>query len=100
MERKQPFAGIKYLIFSIASIALGFPIAGALSGIAVYFSPAEWDEVGVGWNTVFLSFFAMLFLGLVFLVLGFLKGGKNTRVACCVFTVLGFMFIVGTWLAS
>ncbi|MGL4594388.1 MAG: hypothetical protein ACRCUY_06625 [Thermoguttaceae bacterium] len=100
MERKQPFAGIRFLIFSITSIALGFPIAGALSGIVVYFSPAEWDEVAVGLNTMFLSFFVMFFLGIVFLVLGCLKGGKGTRMACCIFVTLGVMFVVGAWMAS
>ena len=96
---KKPFAGLWALICSVACVTLFFPIAGAASGIVVhlyhkgYFVPKMYDDVGLGWNTVFYTLFVMTTLGLLFLVLGIIIGGKYTRILCAIFTFIVFLII-------
>lgn len=90
---QKPWAGIKLLIVAVACLALGLPIAGTLAGIAVYFKPDGMDSVGIGWGTTYISLIATTLLGLVLLVLSFIKGGTFTRLVSLAFTVLGIFVI-------
>jgi len=96
LSMKKNWDGVWYLIVAIACFVLAFPIAGASSGIAVYLCPPEVDEVGVGWSTMFIAFGVSTVLGLVFLILGIIKGGTITRllnllsllfIAFCIFVI-------------
>ena len=54
-ETRSPWAGIRFCVVAIACFVLAYPIAGASSGIAVYFCPLGVNTMAVGLITTIVT---------------------------------------------
>ena len=88
---KSPFAGMWCLCCSVICAILLGPI-GALAGcVALGFG---YDDVGAWWAGLLFTFVTMIPLGLVFLVWGFIIGGKYTRWLCAFWVLLALVVFI------
>jgi|GEM_PF-5556156 len=93
---KYKYAGLWALTCSVACAILSIPIAIVAGMIATQFFLQEYDlskKFRMADGAMVYTFFAMLILGLLFLILGFIIGGKYTRRACAIDAGIVIMII-------
>ena len=88
---KSPYAGMWALVCSVACAPAIFPIVLLVGTLAFIFERIDGD----GWTIVVsITAVATVFLMLLFLVWGFIIGGRCTRRACAFWALLIFAAFV------
>ena len=89
-KTRRPFAGIRTLIYSIACLVLCAPIGELAGHVAMCLGYKDVDAWVVGLLFVFV---VIVPIGLLFMIWGFIIGGKWTRRLCITWAFFVFVGI-------